>query len=978
MRISGFGRCTSTNRYPVCTSKKKRGRKKQQDVTPKAQEAVPTLSDFVVDNRVSETVTLPLVTKRSRGRPRKINNEEVSKAPVEAVIVKQAPNTERKRGHSGRGRRRESVDDMDLLKRYNRHYKEQLKRSKSITRTMQEIKRKPYHWVPHEDNTRVLDRYRKLCRKRAGSPAWDTEDEDGAWDTRTRLGRARSQARDTEDEDDAWYKRNRLSRARSQIRDMEDEDEEAWNKRTRLGRARSQARDTEDEDESLWEKRRRSSRGHSQTRDTEDEYEDVAWEKRTRSRSQARDTEDEDISLEKRTRLRRASSQARDSEDENNAEAKDELNIPNQSESATSKNVAQIADVEVKEMRLGRAGSQARDTEDEDESLWEKRRRSSRGHSQARDTEDEDVAREKKTRLRRACSQPRESENENNAKIRRGSPQARDTIINELNISNQSVSATSKSVEQIVDVQDKEAKEMRSDGNTDVDDERIRCVKNFEDCLAGRSSFNVGDIVWGQIGTYPFWPCMIMKDPGTSLHKKKFRGKYCQREMYHVRFFGDRGRRAWINKQQIMLYSSRRDLDVLEDLMKSEHKPASYMYVVKGNAVKKWKCAVDEAEQLKLKDFNEKISFFDELFRKTTSSQPKERKDDKLQKEASSKSNSPKQKPVIEHVTGDSALEIASSESTRRSSDGQVEEKTEWSPGIGETSSKKCKLFMSGDASFCEELSISVQDPNSTLKSEDIPQTSLEKKQSDEISEIGSKASSDNATISDMPLNTMEAQKALYKRNNLFRGVSREKVCQYCFKPGGSVKVQGRGGPKKSKKKRFVIKNENSFNESSALNESLPIVISPKKPCRDMAEEEQVQIITVPSSVYNTPPRKTFPPNFKHMTLAEQIDYKMKEIMKKFESKTVYSVVETIPDATSRVQPLTNITDTDAEKQIPPPEISTRINNELVNTGRLSGGKPKPSSKKRLFFKHVTADSIVELDDIKVEDEEKRIVPETF
>lgn len=55
------------------------------------------------------------------------------------------------------------------------------------------------------------------------------------------------------------------------------------------------------------------------------------------------------------------------------------------------------------------------------------------------------------------------------------------------------------------------------------------------------------------------------------------------------------------------------------------------------------------------------------------------------------------------------------------------------------------------------------------------------------------------------------------------------------------------------------------------------------------SSEDRVQIVTVTSNVYNSPPRKTFPDNFREMTLAEQIDYKMKEIMNKFAHETPYA-----------------------------------------------------------------------------------------
>lgn len=41
---------------------------------------------------------------------------------------------------------------------------------------------------------------------------------------------------------------------------------------------------------------------------------------------------------------------------------------------------------------------------------------------------------------------------------------------------------------------------------------------------------------------------------------------------YHIRFFGDNGRRAWIHKNHLMHYCSKHDLEMIVNKMKSEVK----------------------------------------------------------------------------------------------------------------------------------------------------------------------------------------------------------------------------------------------------------------------------------------------------------------------------------------------------------------------------------------------------------------------
>lgn len=106
--------------------------------------------------------------------------------------------------------------------------------------------------------------------------------------------------------------------------------------------------------------------------------------------------------------------------------------------------------------------------------------------------------------------------------------------------------------------------------------------------------------------------------------------------------------------------------------------------------------------------------------------------------------------------------------------------------------------------------------------------------------------------------------------------------------------------------------------------------------------EERVQIITVPSSIYNTPPKKVFPPDFENMSLAEQIDYKMKEVMKKFEAGS----------PRSHYTPLDSSSD---EK-----ETSPKLN--LHQLKKEKNEKTKSRISKFVSVDHVTAESLLEPD----------------
>ncbi|XP_078285208.1 histone-lysine N-methyltransferase NSD3 isoform X4 [Rhinoraja longicauda] len=72
--------------------------------------------------------------------------------------------------------------------------------------------------------------------------------------------------------------------------------------------------------------------------------------------------------------------------------------------------------------------------------------------------------------------------------------------------------------------------------------------------------YQVGDLVWTKVGTYPWWPCMVSCDPLLQVHTKiNTRGA---RE-YHVQFFGTVPERAWIHEKRVATYKGRSQYESL-------------------------------------------------------------------------------------------------------------------------------------------------------------------------------------------------------------------------------------------------------------------------------------------------------------------------------------------------------------------------------------------------------------------------------
>ncbi|KAF6084614.1 nuclear receptor binding SET domain protein 3 [Phyllostomus discolor] len=81
--------------------------------------------------------------------------------------------------------------------------------------------------------------------------------------------------------------------------------------------------------------------------------------------------------------------------------------------------------------------------------------------------------------------------------------------------------------------------------------------------------FQVGDLVWSKVGTYPWWPCMVSSDPQLEVHTKiNTRGA---RE-YHVQFFSNQPERAWVHEKRVREYRGHKQY---EELLAEATKQAS-------------------------------------------------------------------------------------------------------------------------------------------------------------------------------------------------------------------------------------------------------------------------------------------------------------------------------------------------------------------------------------------------------------------
>ncbi|XP_072378202.1 uncharacterized protein [Diabrotica undecimpunctata] len=496
----------------------------------------------------------------------------------------------------------------------------------------------------------------------------------------------------------------------------------------------------------------------------------------------------------------------------------------------------------------------------------------------------------------------------------------------------------------------------------------------------------LGDFVWAQFSNYPYWPSFVSNEPDSGLFTKMAKQGLSERTVYHVNFFGDKGRSAWIYNKKLMAYKSKDDLEkrynTLQEFKAFAEVKACF---VRSSLIKRWTAAVDELEYVKASGFDFKqITRFLELTNVLSDEESTTDEDIKSEKinlsieESSQKKLSKGKKSLddqedIVHVQKKIKLEIDSPPTSKQ---------------------KLTRKKLVKDSS---ELSSEASYPLTMPKKE-------EPNDDDEINKDDSIEHKLNAnTQRHFGSYSIDEQKALYKRNNLFKGVPREKVCHYCFESGDLLRCKGGCNglyhrycasqvlvekyPKRRKFRTSPVKTESTAKVENLKPEAVesisPTATSPgvvEEPAEtppvkasetSEVDETHVQIVTVPSFRYESPPKKTFPPDFVNMSLADRIDFKMKEIMGKFESTTYLDILsESSSDERGTSSPVMKTTpENDVNKTSLPvkpldnnrAEESQSSNGQNVREESMNADVDytkdhKLTSKHKAPTKHVTAD----------------------
>lgn len=122
-------------------------------------------------------------------------------------------------------------------------------------------------------------------------------------------------------------------------------------------------------------------------------------------------------------------------------------------------------------------------------------------------------------------------------------------------------------------------------------------------------SYQIGDLYWGKLFNYCYWPCMVCPDDLGQIvgnpagqPKRKSTDSAQGTSMtiqVHVRFFADNGRHNWIKSENLLPFHGLKAFEELREEMRIKHgyKSAKFQQMIaKRNKVIVWRQAIEEAQ----------------------------------------------------------------------------------------------------------------------------------------------------------------------------------------------------------------------------------------------------------------------------------------------------------------------------------------------------------------------------------------------
>lgn len=131
-------------------------------------------------------------------------------------------------------------------------------------------------------------------------------------------------------------------------------------------------------------------------------------------------------------------------------------------------------------------------------------------------------------------------------------------------------------------------------------------------------SIETGDLFWGQIYKFAYWPCMVCPDPeGKTITMNEGGGsEQSQHVLIHVRFFADNGRRSWVKRDNLMTYNGHDNFQKKQKEIEQKYDKKSQkykMFFVTQSKLKLWNQAIREADLIESIPMEERLEMFFKL-----------------------------------------------------------------------------------------------------------------------------------------------------------------------------------------------------------------------------------------------------------------------------------------------------------------------------------------------------------------------------
>ncbi|KAH8310316.1 hypothetical protein KR044_000720, partial [Drosophila immigrans] len=154
-------------------------------------------------------------------------------------------------------------------------------------------------------------------------------------------------------------------------------------------------------------------------------------------------------------------------------------------------------------------------------------------------------------------------------------------------------------------------------------------------------TYQVGDLYWGKLFTYCYWPCMVCPDEfgqivgnpnGHPQRKSTDSANGASQTVaiqVHVRFFADNGRHNWIKSENLLAFGGLKAFEELREEVRIKHGAKSMKYrqmVAKQNKLLVWRQAIDEAHQVAEMPYELRLEKFFEIHEQNITSHKEKRK----------------------------------------------------------------------------------------------------------------------------------------------------------------------------------------------------------------------------------------------------------------------------------------------------------------------------------------------------------------